>query len=93
MVIKEDNCLFMSRTIICVTHMDAFLFLTCFQCDIDKLFKSFKVYQPSCNWEHSKGDSVSGFLGIETKALNMVVFIFTKIDWFENYWKLHVWSI
>ena len=32
--------------------------------------KSFKEYFPSYNWEHSKGYSVSEFLGIDIKTLD-----------------------
>ena len=32
--------------------------------------KSLKEYGPSYNWEHSKGESVSEFLGIDIKTLD-----------------------
>ena len=38
--------------------------------------KSFKEDGPSYNWEHSKGESVSEFLGIDIKALDDGVFQF-----------------
>ena len=40
--------------------------------------KSFKEDGPSYNWEHSKVESVSEFLGIAIKTLDMVDFSFSN---------------
>ena len=40
--------------------------------------ESFKKYGPSYNWEQSKGESFSEFLGIDIKTLDDVVFQFWK---------------
>ena len=38
------------------------------QYDIDNVMKSFKEDGPKYNWEHSKVESVSEFLGIDIKT-------------------------
>ena len=59
----------MSKTVICVLYMNDCLFWASSQSDIDNVIKSFKYDGPSYNWEHSKGESVSEFLGIDIKTL------------------------
>ena len=66
---KVDPCLFMSKTVIGVVYVDDCLFWERSQSDIDNVMKSFKEDGPSYNWEHSKEESVSEFLGIDIKAL------------------------
>ena len=70
MMSKVDHCLFMSKTVICVVYVEDCLFWECSQSDIDNLMKSFKEDVPSYNWEHSKGESVSEFLGIDIKTFH-----------------------
>ena len=60
----------MSKTVICVVYVDDCLFWACSQYDIKNVMKSFKKYGPSYNWEQSKGESVSEFLGIDIKTFN-----------------------
>ena len=59
--------LFMSKNVICVVYVDDYLFWERSQSDIDNVMKSFKEDGTSYNWEHSKGESVSLFLGIDIK--------------------------
>ena len=66
---KVDPCLFMSKTVICVVYVDDCLFWECSQCEIKNVMKSFKEVGPSY-WGHSKGESVSEFLGIDIKTLD-----------------------
>ena len=79
-IIKVDPCLFMSKTVICVVYVDDCLFWERSQSDIDNVMKSFKEDGTSYNWEHSKGESVSEFLGIDIKTLDDGVFSFIKLD-------------
>ena len=67
---KVDPCLFMSKTVMCVVYVDDCLFWERSQYDIDNVVKSFKENGTSYNWEHSKGESVSEFLGIDIKTLD-----------------------
>ena len=67
---KVDLCLFMFKTVICVVYVGDCLFWACSQSEIDNVMKSFKEDGPSYNWEHSKGGSVSEFLGIDVKTLD-----------------------
>ena len=60
----------MSKTVICVVYLDYCLFWELSQYDIDNVIKYFKEDGPSYNWEHSKGESVSAFLGIDIKTLD-----------------------
>ena len=55
----------MSKTVICVVYVDDCLFWERSKSDIYDSIKSFKEDGPSYNWEHSKGESVSEFLGID----------------------------
>ena len=48
--------------------------------DVDKVMKCFKEYGPIYNWEHSKGESVSEFLGIYINMLDNSLFQFIKLD-------------
>ena len=41
----------------------------CSQSDIDNVMKYFKEDGPSYNWENSRGESVSEFLGSDIKTL------------------------
>ena len=67
---KEDTCLLMSKTVICVVYENDCLFWACSQSEIDNVMKSFKEDGPSYNWGHSKGESVSEFLGIDIKIFD-----------------------
>ena len=67
---KVDLCLFMSKTVIFVVYVDDCLFWACSQSEIKNVMKSFKEFGPSYNWEHSKGESVFEFLGIDIKTLD-----------------------
>ena len=69
-MIKVDTCLFMSKTVICVVYVDYCLFWESSQYDIDNVMKSFKEDGPSYNWEHSKEELVSEFLGIDINTLD-----------------------
>ena len=62
--------MFMSKTVICVVYVDDCIFWARSQSEIDNVMKSFKEDYPSCNWEHSKGESVSEFLGIDIKTFD-----------------------
>ena len=57
------------KTVICVVYVDDCLFWAHSQSEIDNIMNSFKEDGPSYNWEHSKGESVSEFLGIDIKTL------------------------
>ena len=72
--------LFMSNTVICVEYVYDCLFLARSQYEIYNVMKSFKEDGPSYNWEHSKGESVSEFLGIDINTLDDVGFQFFKLD-------------
>ena len=67
---KVDPCMFMSKTVICVVYVDDCLFWARSKSEIDNVMNSFKEDGPSYNWEHSKGESVSEFLGIDIKTLD-----------------------
>ena len=71
--------MFMSKIVICLVYVDDFLFWARAQYYIDNLMKSFKKDGPGYNWEHSKGDSVSEFLGIDIKTLDDGGFQFFKL--------------
>ena len=70
MMSNVDPCLFMSKTVIYVVYVDGCLFWEHSQSDIDNEMNYFKEDGPSYNWEHSKGESVSEFLGIDIKTLD-----------------------
>ena len=70
MTSKVYTCLFMSKTVIFVVYVDDFLFWARSQSDIDNVMKYSKEDGPSYNWEQSKGESVSEFLGIDIKTLD-----------------------
>ena len=78
MMSKVDPCLFMSKTVICVVYVDDCLFWASSKSEIDNVIKSFKEDGHSFNWEHSKGESVSDFLGIDIKTLDYGVFQFCQ---------------
>ena len=80
MMSKVDPCLFISKTVICLVYVDDYLFRARSQSDIDSLMKSFNNDGTSYNWEHKKGESVSGFLGIDIKTLDYCGFQFLKLD-------------
>ena len=61
-----------------VIYVDDCLFWACSQSEIKDAMKSFKEYGLSYNWEHSKGESVSEFLGIDIKALDDCGFQFCQ---------------
>ena len=82
MMSKVDPCLFMYKTMICVVYVDDFLFWAHSQSEIDNVVKSFKEDGSSYNWEHSKGESVSEFLGIDIKTLDNGVFKFLS-NWID----------
>ena len=73
---KVDPFLFISKTVICVVYVDYFILWEYLQSDIGKVMNYFKGYGPSYNGEHSKGESVSEFLGIYIKMLDNGVFDF-----------------
>ena len=60
----------MSNNLICVVYVDGCLFWECSKPNIDKFIKYFKENRSSYNWEHSKLDSVSEFLFIDTNSSN-----------------------
>ena len=70
MMSKVDPCLFVSKTVICVVYVDNCLFWERSQYEIDNAMKSFMEDGSSYNWEHSKGESVSEFLGIDIMILD-----------------------
>ena len=70
MMIKVDPCLFMSKTMICVLYVDYFLFWARSQSEIENIMKYMKEDGPIHNWVHSKGESVSEFLGIDINTLD-----------------------
>ena len=70
MMNKVYPCLFMSKTVICVVYLDDCIFWASSQSEIDNVMKSFKEDGFSYNWEYSKGESVSEFLGIDIKKLD-----------------------
>ena len=80
MMSKVDPCLFMSKTLIFAVYVDDCLFWERSQYDIDNVMKSFKEDGTSYNWGHSKGESVSEFLGIDIKTLDHGGFKFFKLD-------------
>ena len=71
-----DPCLLISKTVICVVLVDDCLIWACSQSEIDNVMKSLKEDAPSYNWEHSKGESVSEFLGVDIKTLDNGGFYF-----------------
>ena len=77
---KLDTCMFMSKTVISVVYVYYCLFWAHSKYEIDNVMKSFKEDVPSYNWEHSKGESVSEFLGIDIKTCIMADFSFFKMD-------------
>ena len=72
----------MYKTVICVVYVYYFLFWERSQSEIDNVMKYFKEDGPSYNWEHSKVESVSEFLGIDIKTLDDggFQFSFVKLD-------------
>ena len=79
MMNKVDPCLFMSNTVICVVYVDDCLFWARSQSDTDNVMKYLKEDGPSYNWEHSNGESVSEFLGVDTNTLDDGGFQFFKV--------------
>ena len=73
-------CLFISKTVICVVNVDECLFWACSQSEIKNAIRSFKEDGPSYNWEHSKEESVSEFLGIDIKTLDKGGFKFYQTE-------------
>ena len=70
MTSKVDPCLFIYKTMICLVYVDDCLFWARSQSEIGNVMKSFNEDGPSYNWEHSKVESVSEFLCIDTKTLD-----------------------
>ena len=68
----------MSKNFICVIYVDDCLFWAHSQSEIGNIMNYFKDDGPSYNWEHSKGESVSEFLGIDIKTLYNCGFQFYK---------------
>ena len=58
--------------------MDDCLFWARSQYEINNIINYFKEDGPIYNWEQSKGESVSEFLGIDIKTLNGGVFQFCQ---------------
>ena len=75
-----DPFLFMSKTVICVVYVNDCIFWEHSKSDIDNVMKFFKENLTSYNWEHSKGESVSEFLGIDIKTLDNGGFQFDKTE-------------
>ena len=73
---KVDPCLYTYKTVICVVFMNDCLFWAHSKSDIDNVMKFFKEDGPSYNWEHSKGEPVPEFLGIDIRKFYDVVFQF-----------------
>ena len=71
-----DTYWFMYKTVSCVVYVYDCLFWARSQSEIDKFMKSFKEDGPSYNWEHSKGESMSEFLGIDIKTFYDSLFRF-----------------
>ena len=67
---KVDSCLFMSKNVICVVYVDDCIFWASSQSEIDNVMNYSKEDGNSYNWEHSKGESVSGFLSIDINTLD-----------------------
>ena len=80
MVRKVDPYLFMPKTMICLVYVADCTFWSRSQYDIDKTMKYLKEDGTSKNWEHSNGESVSEFLGIDTKILDDGEFYFYKTE-------------
>ena len=80
MTIKVYPCLFMSNTVICMVYVDDCIFWARSQSEIDNVMKSSNEDGPSYNWEHSKIESVSDFLGIDIKTLNDGGLNFFRLD-------------
>ena len=70
MISKVDTYLFMYKTVIFVVYVYDCLFWARSQYEIDNVMNYLKEYSPSYNWEQSKGESVSEFLGIDIKTLD-----------------------
>ena len=68
----------MSKAVICVVYVHDCLLWESSKSVIDNVVKSFKEYGTSYDWEHSKGESVSEFLGIDIKTLNNSGFQFCQ---------------
>ena len=81
----------MSKTVICVVYVDDCLFSSRSQYEIDNVMKYFKEDGTSYNWEHSKGESVYEFLGIDIKTLDDGGIQFFKLDGSVMSWKPLVW--
>ena len=90
---KVDPCLFMSKTVICVVYVDDCLFWERSQSEFDNVMKSLKEDGPSYNWEHSEGESMSEFLGIDIKTLDNGVFQFFQNGLIRKVWKPQGWRI
>ena len=70
MIRKVDPCLFIYKTGMCVLYVSNCLFWARSQSNIYNVLNSFMEDDPSYNWEHSKVESVSEFLGIYIKTLD-----------------------
>ena len=68
----------MSKTVVFVVYVDDCLFWAYLQSDIDNVMMSSKDDGTSYNWEQSKVESVSEFLGIYIKTLDDGGFHFCK---------------
>ena len=65
-----NPCLFISNTIIFMLYLYDCLFWERSQSDIDNIMNSFKKDGTIYNWEHSKVDLMSEFLGNDIKTLD-----------------------
>ena len=79
MMSKVDPCLFMTKNVIYVVYVDDCLFWSPSQSEIDNVIKSFKEDGTSYNWEHSNGESLYEFLGIDIQTLDDDRFQFLKL--------------
>ena len=67
---KLDICLFTYKTVIFVAYVDACIFWARSQSDTYNVMKSLKEDGNIYNWDQSKGESVSKFLGIDINTLD-----------------------
>ena len=88
-----DPCLFMSKTVICVVYVDDCLFWERSQSEIDNVMRYFKEDGPNYNWEHSKGESVSEFLGIDIKTFDNGGFQFCQTGLIHKVLEATRWRI
>ena len=77
---KVDPCLLIYKTVICVVYVDDCIFWARSQSEIDNVMHYFKEDGPSYNWEHSREESLSEFLGIYINKLYYGGFQFCQTE-------------